>query len=380
MSISAGRVGLITALVVGVVCVVSSPPAHTPYPVFVLVVASGVALWCLGILGLPRGSLRQALAFVGYGVSGAALDAMQPWGPGFVAAFIAVAALALALPVRPAAVAATPVLVTVGTAEALTSEYPMNAVLNIALGVGFFFAASAFAALSRDASARAQEVLQRTAEAQRANEEAAALAERARLARELHDVLAHTLSGLTLQLEAARLLARRTDTDTRVIEQLELAHRSARVGVDEGKRAIAALRGEPLVGVGHIRPLVDTFARDSGIATSLEITGTARPLAPEAELALFRTVQESLSNVRKHAPQSTSVAVTLEWEPDAVRARIRNIGTAPPPALGRGFGLEGMSERAASLGGRCASGPTADGFETTAVLPYETRMEGQRRG
>lgn len=377
LSSSFARAGAAVGVIVGVVCVLSPPPATLGWHWFVLLTAAATAVWLTGLL-LPAALPGwRVVAFAMYGALGALLDLVQPWGSGFVAGFMAVAAIALAVPLRPALLASVPVLALLGVAEAATSDHPLNALLNVLLGLGFFFAASAFAAAKRDASGRLEQLLGQVEATRVAREESAVLEERARLARELHDVLAHTLSGLTLQLEAARLLAQRTSTDPRVLEQLDLAQRSARNGVLEGKRAIAALRGEPLAGLTDLPQLVAAFSRDTGIPTSFTETGAVGTLGEDAGLALYRAAQESFSNVRKHAPASRAVSVRLDWGPSTVALTIRNTGApgAGPGATGFGFGLSGMTERAAALDGSVSAGPTDDGFEVRVTLPVQSSLE-----
>ncbi|ANF30735.1 hypothetical protein A0130_02710 [Leifsonia xyli] len=369
LTFSFTQLGAAVAGVVAAVCLLSEPPQSVPRELFVLVVLLSAGIWTPALL-LPTSLMRWRVAgFALYGLAGAVLDLWQPWGPGFVAGFVAVSAIALSMPPRPALLASIPVLVLVAAAEAVTSDHPWNALLNIVLGLLFFFAASSFAALKRDATVRAEQLLRQEAETRKARDDAAALGERARLARELHDVLAHTLSGLSLQLEAARLLGERTHTDPRVLEQLALAQKSARDGVAEGKRAIAALRGEALANLADLPTLVTSFSRDTGIPARLHQSGEPVAVDGDIGLAVFRTVQESLSNVRKHAADSRSVAIELRWSPDEVVVSVRNAGSAPSEMLATGFGLSGLAERAQALGGEFTGGPTEDGFETSCSLP-----------
>ena len=146
-------------------------------------------------------------------------------------------------------------------------------------------------------------------ESRAAHAEAAALAERGRVARELHDVLAHSLSALALQLEGTRLLARDRGADPEVVEDLERAHRLAASGLTEARQAIAALRGDDLP---DLRDLADTFP-----GATLTVTGEPREPSSEARLALYRTAQEALTNVRRHSASEQRRAA----------ARLREDGT-----------------------------------------------------
>ncbi|WP_433206588.1 sensor histidine kinase [Dactylosporangium sp. CS-047395] len=190
---------------------------------------------------------------------------------------------------------------------------------------------------------------------------AAALAERARLAREIHDVLAHSLSALSLQLEtAAALLERDRAADAAVI--VDRAGRLARDGLTETRRAVSALRGDPV-------PLPELL-RELTADHEFALVGTARELSAETGLALYRTAQEALTNVRKHAPGS-AVAVRLEYGAADVRLTVRNHGPAGPPTTGlsSGYGLTGLRERAELAGGSFSAGPTDDGWLVDVRMP-----------
>jgi signal transduction histidine kinase len=207
-----------------------------------------------------------------------------------------------------------------------------------------------------------------------AEREAVALAERARLAREMHDVLAHTLSGLALQLEGVRLLAGSRQADPELTAAVERAGRLARGGLAEARRAIAALRGDALPGPELLPALVDQHRQAVGGRCRLEVRGQPRELPPDARLALYRTAQEALANVRKHAP-GAAVDVRLTWDDDHAVLVVEDQadgGAGPPAAAGDGgYGLTGMAERAELLGGHLDAGPTAAGFRVELRLPVE---------
>ena len=193
----------------------------------------------------------------------------------------------------------------------------------------------------------------------------ATLAERARLAREIHDVLAHSLSALSVQLEtAAALLEKDRPADAAVI--VERAGRLARDGLTETRRAVSALRGDPL----PLPELVTELVAGYGAEASVRVDGAPRPLSPETGLALFRTAQEALTNVRKHAPGSL-VAVHLEYRPGDVRLAVASSGPAGPPSTGlsSGYGLAGLRERAELAGGTVAAGPDGTGWLVDVRMP-----------
>lgn len=224
--------------------------------------------------------------------------------------------------------------------------------------------------------------------------EAAALAERQRLAREMHDVLAHSLSGLTLQLEGARLLAVQDPADPRLAEAIERAHRLAKSGLDEARRAIGLLRDAELPGPGRLSALIAEFERDSGISCRFMVAGDPRDLDAQTRLAMYRVTQEALTNVRKHA-KPERVEVRLGYAPRAARLVIEDFGVedARPPVqcdagqparnadraalrsngwagpAGPGYGLNGMRERAELLGGTLTAAATRSGFRVELDVP-----------
>jgi signal transduction histidine kinase len=286
---------------------------------------------------------------------------------------MAMAGIGLLLPRRIAPAAGVIVLVAAGLAQARTSPQPFAAALGVAAGAGFLFLAAAFAAVSRDGQVRAAALLEQQEQTRLAREQAAVLAERTRLARELHDVLAHTLSGLALHLEGARLLAQGTGADPRLVEQVTTAQQLARDGMGEARRAVAALRDQPQPGPDDIPSLVEQARRD-GLAVSCSVTGRPRPLPPQAALAVYRTVQEALTNTARHAGTGAAVAVRVDWTDREVRvAADDDGGDGPPPAAAAGpsghYGLTGLAERAALAGGRLTAGPVAGGWRTCLTLP-----------
>jgi signal transduction histidine kinase len=203
---------------------------------------------------------------------------------------------------------------------------------------------------------------------------AAAAAERGRVAREMHDVLAHSLSALALQLETTRLLARERGVDPEVARAVDQAHHLAASGLDEARRAIAAERGDELPGPERIGLLADVFGQQSGLPVAVEVTGEPRELAPDARLAMYRTAQEALTNVRRHATPER-VDVRVDYQPDSTVLVVQDhsaAGVPAPVALGsaaNGFGLTGMRERAELLGGELIAEPTHDGFRVELRLP-----------
>ncbi|WP_067504197.1 sensor histidine kinase [Actinoplanes sp. TFC3] len=333
----------------------------------VLVVA-GLALWLAGTSLWIRaaGLSGQAIALTGAGLCGAGIDLVRPDGPGYVLGFMAVAGMGLRLPRRIALICGGLVVACTALVEAYNAQHGITAFLNLAIGGFFLFMASAFAQANRAARDAAEERLAQEAETRAAREESARLAERSRIARELHDVLAHTLAGLTVKLEGARLLATKTSADPRVIEQISGAHSLARDGLSGARQVVETLRGDRVPGPSLIPELV----QNSG--ATLTVTGTPRPMPPEDGLALYRTVQEALTNAAKHAGPSATVAVSLTWTDAAVEVSVTDSGGSPVPQLpSGGFGLTGLAERAALAGGQLTAGPEGAGWRVWLSLPLK---------
>ncbi|MFE3654192.1 sensor histidine kinase [Streptomyces sp. NPDC057579] len=204
------------------------------------------------------------------------------------------------------------------------------------------------------------------------------LEERNRIARELHDVVAHHMSVISIQAQVAPHLAENPSDELK--ENLRGIRQNAVEALTELRRVLGVLRSEdsrpegaphaPQPTLDRLGELVDNV-RGAGVAVTTGTTGTPRPLSPGTELSAFRIVQEALSNAMRHAPGAT-VHVALGYHPDRVTLGVTN--TAPdrpaPPSPGAGHGLLGMHERTAMLGGELATGPTPDGgYEVTAILP-----------
>jgi signal transduction histidine kinase len=227
---------------------------------------------------------------------------------------------------------------------------------------------------------RAEQAELTAAQTQRAEQEhirAQVLDERARIAREIHDVLAHTLGGLVVQLDAADALLGEGDDPAGGRRLVGSARRLAVEGLQESRRAVAALRTDPVDLPEALAALAVGDERRGRV--SYEVRGTPRRLVPEASLAVYRTVQEALANARKHAP-GAAVAVTLCFGEQTTALRIVNgmppdaPGAGPGPGepladTGGGYGLTGLTERAELLGGTLQAGPDGDGWVVELTLP-----------
>ena len=226
------------------------------------------------------------------------------------------------------------------------------------------------------------EVERRAVEAERTREEAArrhAGEERIRLARDLHDITAHTIAVIAIQAGvAADALDRLEGCPEPVREAVRAIRSSSRQAMAELKATVTALREgdaprDPLPGLSQLEELVG-MATSAGVRVELEVSGERRPLPPTVDLTAFRIVQESLTNVLRHA-RAGSATVRVRYGPEALQLEVDDDGVgAAPPAAGRGggHGLAVMAERAAAVGGRLQAGPgTARGFRVGAWLPLD---------
>jgi signal transduction histidine kinase len=336
------------------------------------VVLLGIAA-VLSAAGLSSriGSRRVAVpALVAVGLCGAGLDLLAD-GLGYVVGYMAVAGLALRTPPCVAVLAGSPVVAVIAAVEAAEAANPAATSLAVLSAFGFLFTISEFAAVSLGARRQAEALLAQETAAGEAREQAATLSERSRLARDLHDVLAHSLSVLAVQLEAARLTAITEAAGANLVGQITSAHKQTCAGILNAWRALAMLRDDEPPGPASLPGLVSETAAALGIPIALEIDGVPRALDPEAGLMLYRVVQEALANVAKHAGRGVRVNVRLAWEPGGVEVSVVDsggdgTGVALPPG---GFGLTGMSERAALGGGRLRAGRSDDGFAVRLWLP-----------
>jgi signal transduction histidine kinase len=326
----------------------------------------------VGVVGVARtrsaAPSRQLPFFAALVASSSTLVALQPSGPAFLGAFVAVAAAAINVRGSAGIAVVALALVALPVAEVIGDEKSAFGAMLQAIGVIAFFSVARLARRLADDQEQTEQLLLELEQSHDAQARAAVLAERQRLAREMHDVLAHSLSALALLLEGARLRAGRQD-DERLTEALERARHLARSGLEEARGAIGMLRDDELPGPELLPGLVADFERDTGIPAILKIDGVAKALDADARLTLFRTTQEALTNVRKHTA-AARVELHLAYEPQGARLSVENFGApSEAPDNGAGYGLTGMRERAELLGGRLAAGPTHDGFRVELWVP-----------
>jgi signal transduction histidine kinase len=205
--------------------------------------------------------------------------------------------------------------------------------------------------------------------------------ERARIARELHDVVAHHISMIAVQAETARMAT--PGMPAAGAQRLSTIGDTARSALTEMRRLLGILREDaeaeaadlrPQPGLEQLNELLDQTRNASGSAARLILTGSPVPPDPGVELAAYRIIQEALTNTRRHAP-GAAVDVELRYTDTAVILRIRDIGPGPPAQAGAGgHGLSGMRERAAAVAGQLQMGAApGGGFLVQATLPADQR-------
>jgi signal transduction histidine kinase len=230
---------------------------------------------------------------------------------------------------------------------------------------------------AREEAAR-QESARRAAAGDRL--EHVARGERAQIARELHDVVAHHISMVAVQAETARLAT--ADLPAGAAQRLAAIGDTARAALTEMRRLLGVLREDaraeapelrPQPGLEQLNELLDQARDASGSNARLILSGRPAALDPGVELAAYRIIQEALTNARRHAP-GAGVDVELHYGWHWLSVRVRDTGPGPPePAPPGGHGLTGMRERATAAGGRLVSGPAAGGgFLVEATLPADT--------
>jgi signal transduction histidine kinase len=320
----------------------------------------------------PRPAASMAL-LAGMAASTLAMHAIDPSGP-VIGLFLVAAFTPLRPPLRVASAILVASTVAYNVLQLLLAGETVLLTVATDAGVAFFFLVGTL--LRRERQQREELVLLMAAleESRAAEQTAVAEAERARLARDIHDVLASTLSGLALQLEGATLLASTIPTDPRLVDAVRRAHRLSRSGLAEARRAVGALRGERPPGVADIPVLVEEHRLASAGPVTFSVEGDPVELAAEAGAALYRAVQEALSNVRKHAGNA-AVDLHLAWRGDGVELTVTDTGgPARTPQGGSGYGLCGMSERVRGIGGTVTTGDApGGGFRVHVAVPSGIR-------
>ena len=322
---------LVVQLVLTVVLMLASPDGWQLFAILFFVLSSV----CMGILPSRQGYL-------------------------WIGAFASVTALAF--------------LYQAGWPEGLLATLPFA-------GGYFFFGAFTYAWAAADAARReSQRLLIELQDAHRQLQlyadrvEALTVAEeRSRLARELHDSLGHELTALDLQVELLARLPATMETERRqILEQVRQLVKQTLTDVRRTVRALPPTAIEQFSLPEATAALIADFAAATGLPATWDIEGEPRPLAVICALPLYRTAQEGLTNVHRHAPTTPAITVRLSYRPHAVSMSVENLSPTSPPAQPEqsGYGLAGLRTRAETLGGSLEAGTTtAGGFRLVMHLP-----------
>lgn len=323
-----------------------------------------VATWLTWMLAGDRPRVATP-ALVVMGLAGGILTAVTP-ATG-AAAFGSVAAMSAGANLTTEAGAA----ITAGSIASfliagLITRLPAAALLGLSLCIAGFWSVGMTRRAYILRATQAERLLTETRRAASAEAEAAALAERTRIARDIHDVLAHSLAAVSVNLEAASgLLGSIPAPSSEVAKALECVDRAAtltRDGLADAKRAVHALREAAPPLAERVEALVADFGNTGDAAATFTMKGNSRPVTADVGLTVYRTAQEALTNARKHAP-GQPVDVVMTFMAAQISLEVVSGLADSPGALARtggGYGLTGLRERAAAAGGLLDAGP-ADG-------------------
>ncbi|WP_203858398.1 sensor histidine kinase [Plantactinospora mayteni] len=332
-------------------------------PTYVLVAVAALALvvrrrWPLVTLAL------STVAVTAYLVAG------YPYGPILVSFFVAVYTVARHLPIRRAVLGCAPALALLLVHVFVSLREPVGfpGLLPGAAWVVVPFAVGATVRNNREAAAR-----DRIEQARRLADD-----ERLRIAQEVHDVVGHGLAAINMQAEIAlHLLAKRPEQAETALTAIS---RTSREALDELRVTLSVVRRDaavdraPVPGLDQVAALTARL-RQTGLTVTLEVTGERRPLPVAVDLAAYRVVQESLTNVLRHAG-TAAATVRIGYLPADVTVEVVDTGHggSGPAGPGDGHGLTGMRERIDALGGTLEVGPRpGGGFRVFARLPAEAR-------
>jgi signal transduction histidine kinase len=330
-------------------------------------------LWLFG----NRNRLMLVAGLIGMGGAGGVLAGLSPDGPAVAVGCIATLSAAVHLRTEAS------LGITAETVAAFLTTGLIAGIKPEALLWSLAFAGLWTTGLTRRKflvrAEQAERMLAEIRRARQAETQAAALAERARIARDIHDVLAHSLAAVSVNLQAAEgLLAANTlpagnPELARAIECIGRASTLTREGLAAARRAVLALRDDDAPLPDQLAALAHQYRAEGGVAVDFTATGAARPLSAQASLAAYRTAQEALTNARKHAP-GQPVTLSLGFEPGQVTVGVDNplpsVGASGPlAASGAGAGLAGLTERAALAGGTLEAGPVAGAWRVCLRMP-----------
>jgi signal transduction histidine kinase len=339
-------------------------------------VALGVSTVSWAVWLLARRRARVAIVALSVmGVAGGVLAGLSPLSTAIAVGCVVTSTVGARLNPE------TSLAITAGTVAAfLAAALATGAPTETLLGYPLTFIGLWAFGLSRHAFLlRAEQAERMLAESRRARDaetQAAALAERARIAREIHDVLAHSLAAVSVNLQAAEgllgtLPAGRPEL-AKAIECIGRAGVFTREGLADARRAIMALRDDAAPLADQLAALAGEYQADGDLAVDFTVTGTPRTVAAEASLAAYRTAQEALTNARKHAP-GQPVRLSLEFSAAEIAVRVVNPlpvqASGPLAATGAQYGLTGLRERAALGGGTLTAGPAGGEWQVCLKIP-----------
>lgn len=341
--------------------------ARQGIPVLVMVGIAGLALlvWAVGPMGRPwvsRSVLGVMAVFSG-------LTVAQVGGslvPLLAAAFASVAVVQHSIAFGALIIGVE--VIAVGVSSVAAHHTP-SAYLGLLAGVVLVALMGLSRRQFRVTAEQNRLLVEQSREIRAERDRAATLAERGRIAREVHDVLAHTLGGLVLQLDAADALLEAGETD-RAADKVRASRELAASGLDDARQVVGALRAERIDLTVEFERLV-TEHRNAGGRVTMQLSGDAEQLGEQVRVALLRAAQESLTNARKHAP-GTEVELRLSIGAEQVELVASNplsdrVGLLS--ASGMGAGLLGMRERIGALGGAVEAGKVGDRWTVRMTVP-----------
>jgi signal transduction histidine kinase len=355
-------------------------PGYPAVKIIALVVAV-LAMVAWALADRPETSGKQysfllPYAFGAMTIAGAVAAVTPQGGPILILGFIGALAAGRHTRLIAGSIICGLAIAAVALAELTSKTYPWGTVGTVAATV---LGALLIGQNSRAYKLRADQAAELLAKAKQLHQEqarTAALDERTRIAREVHDVLAHSLGALGLQIQVARAVLTDSGDVPRAVELLDQARRMASDGLRETRRAVHALRGD-------IRPLPEGLAelsashqRQHGTPVHFEVSGEPRPLSPDVGLAITRAAQEALVNTAKHAP-CQPVEMQLDYTGPCTRLVVTNHlaengDSDHPPALSTvngGYGLAGMRERLLLLDGALSAGRKGSDWVVEARVP-----------
>ena len=336
------------------------------------VVAASWIFWQVSERSLPC----TAAALTVLGLAGGVLAGLSPLSPALAVGCLVTAAAGVRLSTE-ASLGITAATIAAFLATGVATGVPAETLVGYPFAwIGLWaFGLTRYAYLLR--AQQAEQTLAETQRAREAETHAAALAERARIAREIHDVLAHSLAAVSVNLQAAEgLLDTLPEGNPELGKAIECVGRAGvltREGLAEARRAIQALRDDTAPLADQLSALAKEWAADGDVPADFGVSGTPRAVTPEVGLTAFRTAQEALTNARKHAP-GQPVRICLEFSSADIAVSVVNpmapIGDGSLRRdAGTGYGLTGLRERAVLGGGTLEAGPVDGEWRVQLRIP-----------